>query len=108
MAEAADKSAEVDMEAAEDGANPKVTILPSATRPHSGRGSDLGERTPQQKPYRFTVGRAGSGLQFFLPNLVAATSNWGHWRFCGDPPLISLHTGFTKPPDAAQHRRTAA
>ncbi|GHH81860.1 hypothetical protein GCM10017771_04840 [Streptomyces capitiformicae] len=42
------------MEAAEDGANPKVTILPSATRPHCGRGSDLGERTPQQKPYRFT------------------------------------------------------
>ncbi|GHF48842.1 hypothetical protein GCM10018783_17750 [Streptomyces griseosporeus] len=35
LAEAAD--ADVDKDAAEDGANPKVTFLPSATRPRSGR-----------------------------------------------------------------------
>lgn len=37
VADAADKSAD-DVDAAEDGANPKVTVLPSATRPYGGRG----------------------------------------------------------------------
>lgn len=38
LAGAADRSADDDVDAAEDGANPKVTVLPSATRPHCGRG----------------------------------------------------------------------
>ncbi|GHD50394.1 hypothetical protein GCM10010335_61070 [Streptomyces galbus] len=36
-------------DAAEDGANPKVTVLPSATA-HTAGGSDWGERAPQQTP----------------------------------------------------------
>ncbi|GHB18381.1 hypothetical protein GCM10010377_05130 [Streptomyces viridiviolaceus] len=48
MAEAAD-----DNDAAEDGANPKVTFLPSATRPYCGRGRIRGARTAV-KPCRIT------------------------------------------------------
>lgn len=89
--EAADRSADVDKDAAEDGANPKVTFLPSATRPHCGRGSDLGERAAAQ-PYRTTDEACGERSQFFLSNWDAATSNWGHRPFSGYTSPISLPT----------------
>lgn len=53
LADAADRSADVDTDAAEDGANPKVTVLPSATRPHCGRGRNRGAHTAAE-PYRIT------------------------------------------------------
>ncbi|GHD88730.1 hypothetical protein GCM10010508_25890 [Streptomyces naganishii JCM 4654] len=54
MAEAAD----VDNDAAEDGANPKVTFLPSATRPHCGRGRTGGAHTAAE-PYLITAEPCG-------------------------------------------------
>ncbi|GHJ00039.1 hypothetical protein TPA0906_19040 [Streptomyces olivaceus] len=54
MADAADD----ENEAAEDGANPKVTFLPSATRPHCGQGRIRGAPTAA-KPCQITDGPCG-------------------------------------------------
>ncbi len=50
-------------------------------RAHTAGGVGLGERTPQQSPTGSRASRAGSGPQFFLSNLAAATSNWATDRF---------------------------
>ncbi|GGZ89394.1 hypothetical protein GCM10010389_29640 [Streptomyces echinoruber] len=58
---------------AEDGANPKVTILPSATGPYGGQGRIPLNRTPQGSPDDHGS-CAENRLQFFLSNVNAATS----------------------------------
>ncbi|GAA3480505.1 hypothetical protein GCM10018966_050350 [Streptomyces yanii] len=72
LAESADTE-DADIEVAADGANPKVTILPSHTRPRCGQGW-VGRTAAQ--PFRAAKGPCGERVQFFLAYRQAATSNW--------------------------------
>ncbi|GAA2511759.1 hypothetical protein GCM10023100_20540 [Actinocorallia cavernae] len=72
LAEAAD----VDNEAAGDEANPKVTFLPSATRPHSGRGGIRGPRTAA-KPNRITDRPCGERISILPVELECGNEQLG-------------------------------
>jgi hypothetical protein len=62
-------------------------------RAHTAGGVGFGGARTAAEPYRSTglrTSRAGSGPQFFLSNLVAATSNWVRRPESGRSWLISL------------------